>query len=255
MDARGVAVSELTPELAGELVRDEATRVNRRPYPVIIAKRFTAHLAARGLAKPPIPLTARELARAKLRHEYEDYLRRQRGSSERTIANCWRFADRFLSFRVGETDISFRAITPGDVVAFLQQLSSRKAPYRDKTPPTHEALLRGLMPYRGRRSRPYIYSEREVANIAAAAAELPSACGLRGLTYKTLFGLTAVTGRRISDALALALNAGDVNLDTRVLTIRRGKLGKARLVPLDASVTERLLAYIRERDRPLGVTP
>jgi len=119
--------------------------------------------------------------------------------------------------------------------------------------PAHEALPSGLMPYRGRRSRPYIYSEAEVASIVAAAAELPSAYGLRGLTYATLFGLIAVTGLRISEALALDI--GDVDLDTGVLTIRRGKRGKTRLAPLDASVTERLLAYILERDRLLGFSP
>lgn len=119
--------------------------------------------------------------------------------------------------------------------------------------PAHEALPRGLMAYRARRPRPYIYSEAEIASIVAAAAELPSTYGLRGLTYATLFGLIAVTGLRISEALAL--DAGDIDLDSGVLTIRRGKLGKARLVPLDASVTERLLTYVRERDRLLGFMP
>ena len=31
-----------------------------------------------------------------LKRDYEDYLRRQRGLSEKTIFHCWRFADRFL---------------------------------------------------------------------------------------------------------------------------------------------------------------
>jgi hypothetical protein len=31
--------------------------------------------------------------------EYEEYLRNQRGLSERSIYHCWRFADRFLAFR------------------------------------------------------------------------------------------------------------------------------------------------------------
>ncbi len=117
----------------------------------------------------------------------------------------------------------------------------------------HEPLPPGLMPYRRRRPRPYIYSETEVANIVATAAELPSTYGLRGLTYATLFGLIAVSGLRISEALAL--DAGDVDLDAGVLTIRRGKRSKARLAPLDLSVTERLPAYIHERDRLLGFTP
>jgi integrase/recombinase XerD len=75
--------------------------------------------------------------RASLRHDYEDYLRRQRGLSERTIGHCWRFADNFLDFRFGQSDVALAAITPADIVAFLQKLTSRKAPYRDKTPPTH----------------------------------------------------------------------------------------------------------------------
>jgi hypothetical protein len=44
-----------------------------------------------------------------LKQEYEDYLRNQRGLSERTISHCWRFADRFLQFRfAGMTNGNYR---------------------------------------------------------------------------------------------------------------------------------------------------
>ena len=112
--------------------------------------------------------------------------------------------------------------------------------------PTHEVPARGLIPQRARRSRPYIYSAEEIANIVAAAAELPSVHGLRGLTWSNLLGLLATTGLRISEALAL--DAGDVDLDIGVLTIRRGKRGKARLVPIDSSVARRLRNYADKRD-------
>jgi integrase/recombinase XerD len=69
--------------------------------------------------------------------------------------------------------------------------------------PTHEVPARGLIPHRVRRSRPYIYSAEEIANIVAAAAELPSVHGLRGLICSILFGLLATTGIRISEAFAL----------------------------------------------------
>jgi integrase/recombinase XerD len=112
---------------------------------------------------------------------------------------------------------------------------------------------RRLIPHRARRSRPYIYSVEEIANIVAAAAELPSVHGLRGLTCSNLLGLLSTTGLRISEALAL--DAGDVDLKMGVLTIRRGKRGTARLVPIDSSVAQRLRNYAGERDRLLGFLP
>jgi len=119
--------------------------------------------------------------------------------------------------------------------------------------PAHEVPPRGLIPGRTRRGTPYIYGEEEIAAIVTAAAELPSAYGLRGLTYSTLFGLIAATGLRISEALGL--DASDVDLLDGVLHIRRGKLGKERLIPLAESVTAQLRGYIAERDRLLGHKP
>ena len=115
--------------------------------------------------------------------------------------------------------------------------------------PQHEVPPQTLMPSRYRRARPYIYSDDDIRRIVATAAALPSLNGLRALTCSTLFGLLAVTGLRISEALSL--NATDVDLDAGVLTIRRGKFGKARLLPLSDSTTAQLTAYARERDRLL----
>jgi integrase/recombinase XerD len=67
-----------------------------------------------------------------------------------------------------------------------------------------------------------------------------------------LFGLIATTGLRISEALGL--DTADLDLHDGVLRIRRGKLGKERLIPLAESVTARLLSYADERDRLLGRT-
>lgn len=115
--------------------------------------------------------------------------------------------------------------------------------------PAHEVPPRGLLPAGSGRPRPYIYSETDIASIIAAAKALPSIYGLRGLTCSTLFGLIAVTGLRISEALAL--DDDDLDADG-VLRVRRGKLGRERLLPLHTTVVAQLAGYGAERDRLLG---
>ncbi|OYW45013.1 MAG: integrase [Novosphingobium sp. 12-63-9] len=114
----------------------------------------------------------------------------------------------------------------------------------------HEVLPRGLVPYRYCRTHPYIFTPAQIATIVEEAAQLPSIYGMRGLTCSTLFGLIAVTGTRINEALSL--NTGDVDLGTGIVHIRCGKLGKERLLPVHDTVLDRLRAYIAQRDRLLG---
>ena len=104
--------------------------------------------------------------------------------------------------------------------------------------PRNEVPPKALFPGRYRRARPYIYSDQEIVRIIEEAGRLPSTHGIRALTFATLFGLIAVTGLRVSEAIAL--DDGDVDLETGVLTIRRGKSGKARIVPVLESTAERL---------------
>ena len=117
----------------------------------------------------------------------------------------------------------------------------------------HEVPPQAPIPYRLRRPRPYIYSEEEIRRIVEAAAELTSNNGVRALTCSTLFGLIAVTGLRVSEALSL--DVADVDLETGLVTLRRGELGKARLLPISNSTTVSLIAYAKERDRLLGRPP
>ena len=109
----------------------------------------------------------------------------------------------------------------------------------------------GLIPAKWQRPRPYIYSDKQVAAVVARAAKLRSRYGLRGWTCSTLFGLIAVTGLRINEALRL--DDDDVDLDAGVITVKRGKNGKARFVPIAPSTVDRLAAYRAERIRLLGV--
>jgi integrase len=118
--------------------------------------------------------------------------------------------------------------------------------------PRTEVPPPGLVSGKLRRSRPYIYSADQIAKIVTGAARLPSAYGLRGWTYSTLFGLIAVSGLRINEAISL--DDADVDLSEAVLLIKRGKNRKSRLVPLSACAAGRLSAYRTERSRILGTS-
>lgn len=116
--------------------------------------------------------------------------------------------------------------------------------------PRTEVPPSGLVVGKRRRSRPYIYSDEEISEIVTAAACQPSPYGLRGKMCSTLFGLIAVTGLRVSEALNL--DDGDVDLKEGVLTIRRDKNGRSRFVPITDCAVDKLSAYLAERDRLLG---
>ena len=111
--------------------------------------------------------------------------------------------------------------------------------------PTHEVPPPGLLPGRSHRATPYLYSDRDIAALMAAARGWRSP--LRAATFETLVGLLAVTGLRIGEALRL--DRDDVDLVDGVLVIRLSKFGKSREVPLHPSTVDALAAYTRERDR------
>ena len=111
----------------------------------------------------------------------------------------------------------------------------------------------GLLGPAGHRKPPHVYSDREIAGLLRAAAGLAPAGGLRPRCYVTLFGLLACTGLRISEALSLT--CADVDLADGMLTVRAGKRGRMRLVPLHPSSLAPLRDYAaarRHRHGPPG---
>jgi integrase/recombinase XerD len=155
--------------------------------------------------------------------------------------------DLFLRWKqgFGKASNNTCATRLGMVRGFAGWLQAQDA--RTEVPPA------GLIVGKLRRCRPYIYSEREVAEIVTRAAKLSSGYGMRGWTCSTLFGLIAVTGLRINEAIAL--DDHEVDLEEGVVTVRRSKNGTGRYVPLAPSTVARLRAYRAERTRLLGPTP
>ena len=119
--------------------------------------------------------------------------------------------------------------------------------------PRTEVPPLGLVPGSSSRARPYIFSDAEIRAIVAEAARLPSCSGLRGLTYSTLFGLLAVTGMRIGEAVAL--DGRDVDLDEGFVLVRHAKGGRSRAVPITACTADRLRDYRAGMAAILGRTP
>lgn len=115
---------------------------------------------------------------------------------------------------------------------------------RTQVPPS------GLVASRYERRRPYLHSDDQIVQLLLETERLQSMKGLCGATFSTLFGLIAVTGLRVSEAVKL--DRADVDLSEGVLTIHRTKFGKSRLVPVHPTTRTALRKYAAYRDLILG---
>jgi integrase/recombinase XerD len=98
---------------------------------------------------------------------------------------------------------------------------------------------------RRQRATPYLFSQQDICRLLQEARSLRRP--LRAASYEALFGLLAVSGMRVGEAIALQRE--DVDLEAGVITIRKAKHDRARLVPLHPTATEALCRYASERDR------
>ncbi len=121
------------------------------------------------------------------------------------------------------------------------------ATYQAAHDPRTEVPALGLLPHRYQRKPPYIYTDDEIRRLLVAATRLHSKLGLRAQTYSTLLGLLTVTGMRIGETVNLDRN--DVDLVNGVLTVRRTKFGKARLIPVHPTTVRALRQYGEAIDR------
>lgn len=122
------------------------------------------------------------------------------------------------------------------------------ARYLHAIDPATEIPPRGVFAGQGKRPTPYVYSDTDINRLLTAADGLRPV--LRAATYRTLFGLLAVSGMRIREALNL--RRGDLDLRAGVLTVIGGESSATtRLLPLHPSTVDALRSYQRLRDRTL----
>jgi integrase len=121
------------------------------------------------------------------------------------------------------------------------------AAYLQTIDPATEIPAAGVFAVRYQRPTPYLWSRQDIRRLLDAARGLRPP--LKAASYEALFGLLAVTGMRLGEAIAL--EPGDVNLDNGVITIRKqtAKLERERLVPLHPTTVLALAAYARTRAR------
>lgn len=98
-----------------------------------------------------------------------------------------------------------------------------------------------------RRNPPFLYSQRQLRQLADPGPDSDCPGNLMKMTYATVFGLLACTGLRISEALRL--RQADVDLDSAIITVRQSKCRRLRIVPLHPSASAALRTYAKRRDR------
>lgn len=120
------------------------------------------------------------------------------------------------------------------------------ASYAQTLDPRTEVPPQELLPHPPRRRLPpYVYSDEEIEVLMAATASITDP--FRALTLRTVIGLLASTGMRVGEAIAL--DCREVDFEEGVVTVRDGKFGKSREVPLHPQTVRALELYAQRRDR------
>jgi site-specific recombinase XerD len=255
MMALGVKLGDLDEDRAVELIGRSPYRSFRSKTNAFIIRAFVRFSAALGATKPVLVASRDDSVRGRLRQDYENYLRRQRGLSERTIFHSWRIADRFLQFRFGKDAGDLSQITVADIVGFLQHLTTRKPPLRDKTLSSH---LRNFFRY-------LFKAGKTSANLALGIPSVAQRYGARlprhltaeqvDILVKAVRANTVASRRNYAMVLLIArlglrapeiiaMQIDDINWRSGEIIVR-GKGNRQDRLPLPPDVGEALADYIR----------
>ncbi len=255
MKAVSMEAAQLSEDTAVALIAKAKLPLYRSKHHRFIVRSFVSFLRTQGIGTPLVEAIPDDSVRGRLRRDYEAYLRRQRGLSERSIFHVWRHADRFLAFRFGDEDPDFAAITATDIAGFLQELATHRWPMRDKTFSTH---LRSFFSYLfkagktttnlaagipsvaqryGARLPRHLPPEQVDSLVKAVRTESPA-----GRRNYAMVLLIARLGLRAPEIVAMQLD--DIDWRGGEIIVR----GKGQLhdrVPLPPEVGEALAEYIR----------
>ena len=175
-----------------------------------------------------------------------------------TVGVAWRGS---WNFRFGQGDANLGSIGPGDIVAFLQQTTERKTPYRDKNRATY---LRSFLQYLFRKGL-------TLSNLALGipkVAHRPTARLPRHITPEQVEAVLAAVrsdpqfGRRnyamvlllarlgLRAQVVVAIQLDDIDWRAGELVVR-GKGQRHDRVPIPPDAGEAVANYIRHDPCPL----
>lgn len=109
----------------------------------------------------------------------------------------------------------------------------------------HRSPLPAWAPKGVRAFTPYVYSLEELRRLLQAIPSEGLVKGLSAPTFRTLLLLLYGAGLRISEALQL--KEADVDLKEGLLSVRRSKFFKSRLVPVGPKLAQALRDYVGNR--------
>jgi integrase/recombinase XerD len=197
-------------------------------------------------------------SREKLKAEYRTYLNHQRGLADKTVYRYGTFVDRFLDFRFGgKNPDDLSKITGQDITDFLQYLTGRAQPLRDKTLATNMRsffrflfqsekietnLTLGIPSVAQKYARriPYHLTPDQVEKLIEAVRSFKgSKYGRRNYTMVLLM---ARLGLRSPEVIAIQLD--DIDWRNGEIFIR-GKGGFHDKAPLLQDIGEAIADYIR----------
>jgi integrase len=187
-----------------------------------------------------------------LRQAAADHLNDRRARGYRLADHDWLIG----AFLDGLAARGATTITVDDAVAFalrpgtgqrwqaarLRAIRGLAAHVHAVDPAAAQLIPAGLIPAKVTRRIPYLYSDEQIAGLMSGAAKLSPP--QLAASMHTLIGLSAATGLRSGEAVAL--NVEDLCTDRRVMTVT-GKYGKQRVIPLHPTTIDALTGYLHAR--------
>ena len=201
-----------------------------------------------------------QTAAARVTKDFAQYLQRDHGLADATIANYTRSARQFLVWRFGQVEVRMHDLRLSDAVRFVQHESKRMAPAAVKAVAN---ALRSFLRYGQFRGEIVAGLAAGVPAVATWATTPPipraiaaehaqgaiDSCGHHtavGRRDRAVLLLLARLGLRACEIIRLTLD--DIDWDRAQLRVH-GKGGRQSLLPLPADVGAAIAAYL-EHGRP-----